>query len=57
MKKIVDDFAQSLEAHVPQALVLMKTLGGLLEILQSVWDVLYPWWGNLDLPVIVYRMW
>ena len=56
MKKIVDGFARSMKAHVSQALVLMKTLGGLLEILQSVWDVLYPWWGNMDLSVAAYQM-
>ena len=55
MKKIVDGFARSMKAHVSQALVLMKTLGGSLEILQSVWDVLYPWWGNMDLSVAAYQ--
>jgi len=57
VKKIVDGFARSMKAHVSQTLVLMKTLGGLLEILQSVWDVLYPWWGNMDLSVAAYQMW
>ena len=57
MKKIVDGFARSMKAHVSQALVLMKTLGGLLEILQSVWDILYSRWDNLDLSVAAYQMW
>ena len=46
-----------LRAHVSIMLVLMKRCGGLLEILQSVWDVLYPWWGNMDLSVAAYQMW
>ena len=57
VKKIVDGFARSMKAHVSQTLVLMKALGGLLEILQCVWDVLYPWWGNMDLSVAAYQMW
>ena len=57
MKKIVDGFARSMKAHVSQTLILMKTLGGLLEILQSVWDVLYPWWGNMDVSVAAYHLW
>ena len=55
VEKIVDGFARSMKAHVSQALVLMKTLGGLLEILQCAWDVLYPWWGNMDLSVAAYQ--
>ena len=57
VKKIVDGFARSMKAHVSQTLVLMKTLGGLLEILQCVWDVHYPWWSNMDLSVAAYQMW
>ena len=57
MKKIVDGFARSMKAHVSQTLILMKTLGGLLEILQCVWDVLYPRWGDMDLSVAAYQMW